>query len=67
MNYGFDHFGNVRAIKVAMFAAFAVQVARILYRTWVYGGSRTLETESWDGPLGDPELPMMGIGEHADD
>ena len=66
MNYGFDQFGNVRKIRVAMFAAFAVQVARILYRTWVYGGSRTLETESWEGVMSDPELPPMDIGDGDD-
>ena len=46
------HYAVIRAIKILLFAGFAANAVRILYRTWKYGGSKSVHTEQW-GEMGD--------------
>jgi hypothetical protein len=46
------HLRIIERIKIAMFAVFALNVVRIAYRTWRYGGSKKLTDVKYD--FGEP-------------
>jgi len=46
------HLRIIERIKIAMFAVFALNVVRIAYRTWRYGGSKKFTDVKYD--FGEP-------------
>ena len=55
------HIRVARVLKVLMFAAFGLNLVRIAYRTWKYGGSKELREETFD--FGEDPLGEEGEGE----
>lgn len=56
------HLRVVRCIKLAMFALFGLNLARIAYRTWKYGGSKEMQEDTFDFGE-DPEITGVGEGD----
>ena len=54
------HIRIVRVAKAAMFALFGLNLVRIAYRTWRYGGSKELKEETFD--FGEPPEEGEGTG-----
>jgi hypothetical protein len=48
------HLRVVRALKIVMFVVFGLNLVRIAYRTWKYGGSKELREDSFD--FGEPDI-----------
>jgi hypothetical protein len=42
------HIRIVGALKIAMFVAFGLNLVRIAYRTWRYGGSKEMRDDTFD-------------------
>ena len=42
------HIRIVGALKIAMFVAFGLNLVRIAYRTWRYGGSKEVRDDTFD-------------------
>ena len=55
------HLRIIERIKIAMFAVFALNVVRIAYRTWRYGGSKKLTDVKYD--FGEPPDGVEPSGE----
>lgn len=55
------HMRVARILKVAMFAAFGLNLVRIAYRTWKYGGSKELREDTFK--FGEEVPDIEGVGE----
>lgn len=42
------HLRVVKYVKVGMFVLFGLNLARIAYRTWKYGGSKEMREDTFD-------------------
>ena len=42
------HLRVVRYVKVGMFVLFGLNLVRIAYRTWKYGGSKEMREDTFD-------------------
>lgn len=56
------HLRIVRALKIVMFAVFGLNLVRIAYRTWKYGGSKEMREDSFDFGE-DPNIEGVGNAE----
>lgn len=55
------HIRIVGALKIAMFAAFGLNLVRIAYRTWRYGGSKEMRDDTFD--FGEDPEGIEGVGD----
>lgn len=53
------HFKIVKCLKIAMFAVFGLNLVRIAYRTWKYGGSKEMREDTFDFGE-DPDIEGVG-------
>lgn len=55
------HIRVVRTLKIVMLAMFGLNLVRIAYRTWKYGGSKEMREDSFD--FGEPGIEGVGDAE----